>query len=200
MKHYFIEPGLNGGIINIEQAHSHTQHACNITLNKIECRRCSCCCCFLSVLFCFPCIRSFIHSFIHSWFSFLPFSPISAAAAVVDVVLTNLFTICMILYGSYGSFVCSLFHFLTINSRPFGTVSGIYIYLLSSVGKRTTPYAVHVYVHNDSCVDECVSNYLLLLFCCCCCCCFVSFCLIEAPLKVRINVCSQFLYNMMWIQ
>lgn len=135
----FVKPGSNGGIINIEQAY---RHSCNIALNKIECRRCSCCFRFLS--FVYSSIHSFINSLIHSVFSFLPFlfyslqcCSCAVAAVVVDVVLTNLFTIRMeyILCMHYRSYVLAVYlsFFLSFFHNKFPSLWNHFRYLYISV-------------------------------------------------------------------
>lgn len=138
----FVKPGSNGGIINIEQAYT---LMCNITLNKIECRRCSCC--FRFFFFCRLFVHSFIDSFILFIFSFFYFIVFTVAAILLLLLLLLLLMlflqICLryvlsvycvcITERMFFLFFFRSFIFFTINSRPFGTISGIYISLLDRV-------------------------------------------------------------------
>lgn len=119
-------------------------------------------------------IRPFIHSLNHSVFAFLPFlfyslqcCCICAAAAVVDVVLTNLFTIRMkyILCMHYRSYVLAVYlsFFLSFFHNKFPSLWNHFRYLYISECVRELyrvkvykPYAVHVRVYRFSLMCDCV--------------------------------------------
>lgn len=182
----FVKPGSNGGIINIEQAYT---LMCNITLNKIECRRCSCC--FRFFFFCRLFVHSFIDSFIHSFHFFLFLfyslycccnSAAAAASAVVDVVLTNLFTIRIecILCMHYRTYVLSVFlsffHFFH-NKFPSLWNHFRYLYISLRSGEGIQTVALQLMCERID-FRQCVTVWL------CVCVYLFLFSLTETPLKL----------------